>query len=466
VLTALRARGSTGLLLTPLFRTLIAGFAAVALGYSVSATSADLPGAPGATGFDERVLWALNVGGDAFTSRAGERFQPDDCASGQGRCGVVDVVARTQNHAIYRSFRRGDQRYSVPVEPGDYDVVLYFVEVAPGKGGSRRFNVEIESETVFKDFKVARADDATPATALTRSFTARQVDDGFLDIELVSREGEAVLSGILVRQSQFSTAGWELAWSEEFDQPQLDSTVWTVEEWAPRRVNDEDQEYRNDQRNVRLEDGVLILEAHYEGPEEPVFSSGRIHSSGTREILYGRLDVRARIPEGRGVWPAIWLMPSDPYRYATKCGPSYPDWQGSGECDAWPNSGEIDLMEHVGNETAVVHGTVHTRDYYGKLGTQVGEAIVIPDLGTSFHTYSLVWEPGMLSMFVDGQRYFSYFDDGVGIGQWPFDHTFHVILNLAVGGYWGRDGGPPDITAFPQRMEVDFVRAYERAADE
>ena len=111
-----------------------------------------------------------------------------------------------------------------------------------------------------------------------------------------------------------------------------------------------------------------------------------------------------------------------------------------------------------------VHGTVHTRDFYHKLGTQIGEAIVLPDLGSVFHVYTLVWEPDRLAMFVDGQRYFAYFSDGVGSGQWPFDHAFHVILNLAVGGWWGRSNGGIDTAAFPQRLEVDYVRMYQPAA--
>ena len=121
-------------------------------------------------------------------------------------------------------------------------------------------------------------------------------------------------------------------------------------------------------------------------------------------------------------------------------------------------------LEHVGvagYEPRVVHGTVHTRDYYSRHGNQVGGAIVVPDLGEAFHTYSLVWREGALAMYVDGVRYFAYFDDGDGSGQWPFDHAFHIVMNLAVGGAWGAAHGPVEASAFPRKLEVDSLRLYE-----
>ena len=206
---------------------------------------------------------------------------------------------------------------------------------------------------------------------------------------------------------------------------------------------------------------MLVLEAHRTGVDDPAYTSGRVHSWGHRAFRYGRLDIRARVPEGRGVWPALWLLPDDPYRYATTCHSDAREWQGGDECDAWPNSGEIDLMEHIGYEPRVVHGTVHTRDYYSRHGNQVGGAIVVPDLGEAFHTYSLVWREGALAMYVDGVRYFAYFDDGDGSGQWPFDHAFHIVMNLAVGGAWGAAHGPVEASAFPRKLEVDSLRLYE-----
>ena len=420
---------------------------------------------PGASSFAEEVIWGINVGGDVYETRAGELLAADDCGGGAGACGALPEVARTQNELIYRTFRTGDQDYRVPVPPGAYDVVLYFVEPDPEAGDARRFDVLLEGDVRLANFNLLEIKARQPAAAVTRTFPRVAVQDGILDIALRGRVGDAVLAAVQVRRSAFSTAGWELAWSDEFDGDVLSPHNWAVEVWKPGRVNNEIQAYRDDPANVRVEDGRLILEAHPTGLEEPAYTSGRIHSQGRQRFRYGRLDIRARIPEGRGVWPALWLMPDDPYRYATTCSAEAPARQGEQGCDAWPNSGEIDLMEHVGYEPGVVHGTVHTRDYYFVLGTQVGQAIVVPRLGEVFHTFTLLWRESELSMYVDGVRYFSYFEDGVGIGQWPFDHAFHIIMNLAVGGDWGAALGPVMAEDFPRRLEVDFVRLYRPRSD-
>lgn len=418
-------------------------------------------GAPGAEAFNERLVWALNVGGGAFESWVGETYAADDCKTGRARCGALSDVARTQNETLYRSYRSGAQRYRKALPPGLYDAVLYFVEPSPVDGKSRRFDVLVEGRTMLADLNLLSMKNGQAAAAVTRALPAVAVRDGYLDIELAPGAGDPVLAGLLVRQSRFTTDGWEQVWADEFDGDGLDPRSWSVETWPARFVNDEDQAYTAQQKNVRTVNGHLVLEAHYEGATDAAYSSGRVHSGGKRSLHHGRVDVRARVPEGRGVWPAIWFLPEDPFRYATRCGPEAGEWQGNADCDAWPNSGEIDLMEHVGNQPGIVHGTVHTRDYFGGLGTQIGEAIAVPGLGREFQVYSLIWEEGAMAMYVDGHRYFAYRDSGQGSGQWPFDQPFHVILNLAVGGFWGREGGPIDRSAFPRRLEVDYVRFFK-----
>ncbi len=421
--------------------------------------------APGAVGFDERLVWALNVGGGSFVSWLGEGYAADDCDRGSGRCGVLAAVRRTQNPGLYRTYRSGDQQYRKALPPGEYDVVLYFVEPSVAAGQARHFDVLIEGAPVLMDFNLLAVKNGQDAAAVTRAFPGRMVRDGALDIELRSGTGEPVLAGLLVRQSAFGTDGWVQSWFEEFAGDALDTRNWTPQLWPARFVNDEDQAYTAERENLRVEDGRLVLEAHYQGPGTPAFTSGRVHSAGKQSLRYGRVDVRARVPEGRGVWPAIWFLPEDPFRYASSCGPEVGEWQGNADCDAWPNSGEIDLMEHVGNQPGIVHGTVHTEHYYGGLGTQIGEAIVLPDLGRDFHVYSLVWMDDALAMYVDGHRYFAYRKLAEGSAQWPFDQPFHLILNLAVGGHWGREGGPIDTGAFPRRLEVDYVRFFKPAGN-
>ncbi|WP_439102229.1 malectin domain-containing carbohydrate-binding protein [Congregibacter sp.] len=411
-------------------------------------------------GFSEQTVWAVNVGGGLFESRAGDTFAADDCSLGGAACLNTETVIRTQNPALYESFREGNQRYSRSVPDGQYTVVFFFTEVSAEAGQERIFDVLVEGDVVLDDFSVFRTAGGSTQVAVTRAITGIEVSDGVLDIELTSRADNALLSGFLVRSAHYGLGDWKLAWSEEFNGTRLDSSVWTTELWEPGHVNNEDQVYTADERNLRLENGTLVIEAHYDEGAVPAYSSARVHSGAQQDLVYGRVDIRARVPEGRGLWPALWFFPTDPYRYATNCTAEDADVNDNARCDAWPNSGEMDLMEHVGHEPGVVHGTVHTRDYYFKLGNQIGQSIVIPDLGEAFHTYSLVWGANALGMYVNGQRYFSYFNDGLGYTQWPFDHPFHVILNLAIGGDWGRAGGPIDDSIFPQSLEVDFVRIY------
>lgn len=412
--------------------------------------------------FTEQLSYGLNVGGSAFVTRAGESLAADDCSSdsGDAACGSLPRVARSQNPGLYQSYRVGEQDYLINVANGEYDVVLYFVEPDPEAGKTRRFNVSLQDELVLEDFNLLEVNSLQSAAAMARTVPRVKVADGRLRLSLRSVNGDPLLCGILVRRSRFSEEGWNLVWSDEFHGKELNAEHWTPQNWPAEKVNEEDQAYTDRLENVRVEEGVLVLEARLSDADAE-YTSGRVNSRGKQSFLYGRLDIRARIPEGKGVWPALWLLPEDPYRYATNCDGAVEDWQGNDNCNAWPNSGEIDLMEHVGYEPGVVHGTVHTRDYFFMLGTQVGEAVLVPDLGEAFHVYSLIWEPGRLAMYVDGVRYFAYFENGEGIGQWPFDHPFHVVMNLAVGGAWGSALGPVDKSVFPRRLEVDYLRIFE-----
>ena len=213
-------------------------------------------------------------------------------------------------------------------------------------------------------------------------------------------------------------------------------------------------------KNVRVENGLLIIEAHKEQYNNAEYSSGRINSSDKGDILYGRVEVRAKLPYGQGTWPAIWMMPNDINKYATPC----PEERGQPEgakCDGWPNSGEIDIMEHVGYDMNRIHGTVHNKAYYWVNGEQRRASIEAHDVDKEFHVYALEWSPERLDVFYDDSLYFTYLNQGEGWAAWPYDHPFHVILNVAVGGGWGGAGGPTDDSVFPVQMQVDYVRLYQ-----
>ena len=298
-------------------------------------------------------------------------------------------------------------------------------------------------------------------SALTVTAPNVTIADGELRVRFESAESEALLSALVVRSKNRPQKSWQLVWSEEFDYvgaPDPDS--WTIEEWAPRKVNNEDQAYTDRTKNLRVEDGHLIVEAHKEEYDGAEYTSGRMHTSGKHDFLYGRFEARAKVPRAQGNWAAIWMMPSNPFTYASNCN-SMQEWHGNAECDAWPNSGEIDILEHVGYLEGHVHGTVHNRAYYFRNWQQRKGRVIFDDLTDEFHTYAVEWSPQRIDMYVDDVLYFSYMNENKGWREWPYDHPFHLIVNLAIGGDWGRAGGPIDDSMFPQRMLVDYLRVYQ-----
>jgi len=299
-------------------------------------------------------------------------------------------------------------------------------------------------------------------SALTVTAADVVVADNDLNISFEASADQPTLSALVVRDKNRKAPAWELVWSDEFDGDALDAGKWSPNIWPARKVNDEDQAYTGREKNLRVENGMLIVEAHKEDYEGAEYTSGRVHSEGKGDFLYGRFEIRAKLPRGQGTWAAIWMLPSDPYKYSTTCEPGE-DWQGSSTCDAWPNSGEIDIMEHVGYQMGHVHGTVHNEAYYWLKWEQRKGRILLDDLDKEFHVYALEWTPERIDIFVDDTHYFTYVNEGTGWNEWPYDHPYNVILNVAVGGAWGRAGGPIDDSIFPQRMEVDYVRVFAPA---
>lgn len=239
-----------------------------------------------------------------------------------------------------------------------------------------------------------------------------------------------------------------LVWSDEFDKAGTpDATKWSYDlgDGCPGVCgwgNNELEYYTQDSKNVRVENGRLIIEAHKEEKGGRHYTSARIVSKGKGDWLYGRIEVRAKLPRGTGTWPAIWMLPTD--------------WKYGG----WPASGEIDIMEHVGFDPGVVHGTVHTEAYNHVKGTQKEGKVTVADFSDAFHVYAIEWSKEKMTFIVDDNEYFSVnksaADDYKG---WPFDQRFHLIMNIAVGGNWGGMKGVDD-SIWPQRMEVEYVRAY------
>ncbi len=409
--------------------------------------------------------WAVNVGGAGYTAADGTVYNAEEFVSG-GEIHTLDNVLGSQDSALYLSYREGDIRIDRPLANGTYDLTFHFAEPADIGGRERLFDAHVNGRRVVRDIDVVSWRDGKTRSALTVTVPNVEVAEERLEIRFTATERQPVLSALAVQRKQVRSDGWQLVWSDEFDvDGDPDPERWNVEEWPARKVNDEDQAYTSRPRNVRVENGHLVIEAHKEDFGEAFYTSARLQSQGKGDFLYGRFEIRAKLPRGQGTWPAIWMLPSDPFRYATLCGEGT-DWQGNPDCDAWPNSGEIDIMEHVGYQMGHVHGTVHNEAYYWAKWEQRKGRIILDDVDRAFRVYALEWTPDRIDIFVDDTLYFTYVNENDGWRSWPYDHPFHLILNVAVGGMWGRAGGPIDDSVFPQKMLVDFVRIFRRAGDE
>ena len=257
----------------------------------------------------------------------------------------------------------------------------------------------------------------------------------------------ALLSfGLLVWAASVTHAQtWELDWSDEFGYEGLpDPAKWSYDVGGGGWGNGELQYYSQDRTdNARVDGEYLIIEARKEPGFGRDYTSARLVSKGKGDWKYGRVEVRAKLPAGRGTWPAIWMLPTDS------------DHGNQG----WPDTGEIDIMEHVGHDPNTVHATVHTDKYNHLSGTQKGGQIHVANFDQEFHTYAADWTPRIIEFSVDGTVFFRFRNDGRGWGYWPFDRPFHLVMNIAIGGSWGGQQGVDD-SIFPQQMVVDYVRVY------
>lgn len=233
-----------------------------------------------------------------------------------------------------------------------------------------------------------------------------------------------------------------LVWSDEFNYDGLpDPTKWNFELGADGWGNHEEQNYVKRWENSRVENGTLTIEARKDNFDGIDYSSARITTQFKGKWTYGKFEARAKLPSGRGTWGAIWMMPEE-----SVYGP-------------WPNSGEIDIMEHVGYLPNYVFGTTHTAANYG--GDGLGGSYNMADYETTFHIYKVEWYPTKLDFYIDSHLYATVENPGDGqSASWPFDQDFFLILNLAVGGDWGGAEGI-DETVFPQQLVVDYVRVYQ-----
>lgn len=243
---------------------------------------------------------------------------------------------------------------------------------------------------------------------------------------------------------------YELIWNDEFDGSEIDQSKWSYDlgdgcdlgicGWG----NNELEYYTNRPQNAYLDNGNLVIKAIKETPlylNQYQYTSSRLITKNKGDFRYGRVDVKARLPIGRGLWPAIWMLPTD------------------NAYGGWPRSGEIDIMENIGSEPDRVFGTIHYGHDYWRYTTEGITKEEGPNFAEDFHVYTLLWNEDCIMMLVDGEKMAGPYSRSTTLPTtWPFDQNFHLLLNVAVGG--NLPGNPTPATQFPQVMEVDYVRVY------
>ncbi len=244
---------------------------------------------------------------------------------------------------------------------------------------------------------------------------------------------------------------WTLVWSDDFDGANgslPNPTKWVFETGGGGWGNKELETYTSRPQNVQQQNGNLVITAAKEDftNEDGIarnYTSARLKTAGLFTQTYGRFEARIKIPKGQGLWPAFWLLGNDV------------------KTTGWPGCGEIDIIENIGKEPNIVHGSMHGPGYSGGNPLTGSYALPAGNFSEDFHVFAVEWEPNVARFYVDGTLYETRTPSDLPSGKkWVYDHPFFIILNVAVGGGW--PGNPDQTTVFPQTMLVDYVRVYAR----
>jgi beta-glucanase (GH16 family) len=244
---------------------------------------------------------------------------------------------------------------------------------------------------------------------------------------------------------------WTLVWSDDFSGANgslPDATKWVFETGGGGWGNNELETYTNRPQNAQQQDGNLVITAAketYTGADgiSRNYTSARLKTAGLFTQTYGRFEARIKIPKGQGLWPAFWMLGNDI------------------NTTGWPGCGEIDIMENIGKEPNIVHGSMHGPGYSGGNPLTGSYTLSSGNFSDDFHVFAVEWEPNVARFYVDGNLYETRTPSDLPSGtKWVYDHPFFIILNVAVGGGW--PGNPDQTTVFPQTMLVDYVHVYAR----
>ncbi|HTP85864.1 MAG TPA: family 16 glycosylhydrolase [Bryobacteraceae bacterium] len=393
---------------------------------------ASIPGIIEAEDYDtggEGVAWHI-----AKTRPTGKSYRSD----------AADIRAIPGGgHAVY--VEPGDWlRYTVDVKKGG----MYTLELrtAHNKGSDPEIRAFCDGKDVTGSITVPYTGGIANRITLTRPGVMLQAGQHVFKLQFEGGSG-FFLDSFKAEPGLMPTPGpkpdpamWELLWSDDFSYTgKPDPTKWAYDIGGDGWGNNELEYYTDRLENARVEGGRLIIEVRKEEYKGRHYTSARLVTKGKHDILYGRVEVSAKLPPGSGTWPAIWMLG---------------DWNREG----WPASGEIDIMEHIGRNPGWIHGSAHSLKYYWKEGNQKTGVMWLSDAQTAFHEYAIEWYRGHMDFFVDNNKYLTVENDRTGWQSWPFDHPEYLILNIAMGGGWG---GTVDPSALPTRMEVKYVRVYK-----
>lgn len=340
--------------------------------------------------------------------------------------GIGENILTTEDINTVKSLKSGKEFVKTMVLEEDSD---YLVKIDGNIAAEEKYVVAIQNGKTFELDKNNRE-------CLLKN-TGESTKDGKITIKKVgNKQG--------LKDIKIEKYFGNLIWEEEFNYEGLPKeSDWGYDVGGNGWGNAELQYYtEKNPDNVYVEDGKLTITSWNEAYDKNEYTSTRLVTRGKKDFLYGRIEVKAKLPKGKGTWPAIWMMPTDSL---------YGDW---------PKSGEIDIMEHVGFDQDTIHGTVHTEKYYWKNSNQKSAQIKGEEVSDTFHTYSLEWTPKVIKVYFDDTLYFTYQNENSGKDAWPFDQKFYLILNIAVGGAWGGQQGV-DADVFPQTLEIDSIKVYD-----
>lgn len=295
-------------------------------------------------------------------------------------------------------------------------------------------SIEIVADTLKEgdeDFRVVLSNPVNAEFTKSTGTGTMRNDDTFL-----VTDGEGY-------ETPLAYAGMELMWQDEFEGSSIDMANWNHETGNNGWGNNELQNYTSSSANSYVSDGKLVIEAREESSGGSDYSSARMTTQGKQEFVFGRIDIRAKLPKGQGVWPALWSL-----------GANF-------GAVSWPACGEIDIMELVGHEPGKVHGTAHWGPEGQGFSNSYSDSFDLENganFDEEFHVFSLIWNTNTMSFLVDDNQFHTINSSNVS-GNYPFNSPFFFIFNIAIGGNW--PGNPDGTTVFPQRMYVDYIRIFQ-----